>query len=370
MQNLYEFEESEQIASPALLYYAELLHENLRRVLSMAGGPERLWPHVKTHKMAEMVKLQLKAGITKFKCATIAEAEMAAACGASDVMLAYPLVGPSISRFLKLCKGWPSVRFWAIADNLLAAKLLGEASLTAGQNTRLLADVNLGMDRTGITPEQLEEFYCGCGALPGISLEGLHCYDGNRTEKSIGDRRQAVNQTSARLRAVLEAIAQQGLRCDTLVMGGTPSFPCYLDFPNAYFSPGTLFVHDSGYLKKYPDLDFIPAAAVLTRVVSLPRPGHFTLDLGYKGISSDPPGLRGTIVGLEHIEECFQSEEHWAFRMEPGYEDQCPVLGQKLFVIPTHICPTTALYPYGLLVENGRVSGRWEITARNREITC
>ena len=119
---------------------------------------------------------------------------------------------------------------------------------------------------------------------------------------------------------------------------------------------------------KYPDLVFTPGAAVMTRVISCPLKGHFTLDLGYKGIASDPEGTRGVIAGMEHVRELFQSEEHWAFCMEPGYEDQCPRVGDELFVVPTHICPTSALYPSVPVVEKGHMLDTWEVTARNRKI--
>lgn len=92
--------------------------DNIKKMIEIAGGAERLWPHVKTHKMKKMIQIQMEMGITKFKGATIAEAEMSAECGASDVLLAYPLIGPNIGRFLELQKAYPKTRFWAIGDDL------------------------------------------------------------------------------------------------------------------------------------------------------------------------------------------------------------------------------------------------------------
>ena len=112
----YSFEGEESVISPQLVYYKEIIEENIQRMISYAEGPERLWPHVKTHKMAEVVKLQMQYGIDRFKCATIAEAEMCAAAGAKKVTLAYPLVGPNIPRFLTLAKTFPETEFFAISD--------------------------------------------------------------------------------------------------------------------------------------------------------------------------------------------------------------------------------------------------------------
>src|SRR5438046_1282807 len=90
------------VDSPALLFYCERIVENIRRAVKLIGDPKRLRPHIKTHKCPQILRLQLEAGITKFKCATIAEAEMAAQSGSPDVLLAYQPVGPRARRFAKL----------------------------------------------------------------------------------------------------------------------------------------------------------------------------------------------------------------------------------------------------------------------------
>lgn len=369
MKNRYQFQESVETITPALIYYQDIIEENIKKTIAIAGSAERLWPHVKTHKMAEMIHLQMEMGITRFKCATIAEAEMAAACGAGDVMIAYPLVGPNISRFLWLQKAFPSIRFYAMGDDQKQLALLSEASLSFGVTTRTFLDVNMGMDRTGVPLNLLEEFYLDCLQLNGLHLEGLHCYDGHRTEADFQERKQASMAAAEQIRMIRASLSQQGVPCDTLIMGGTSSFSCYLELEGAYFSPGTLFVNDYGYTKKFPDMVFTPGAAVLTRVISCPLKGHFTLDLGYKGIASDPEGSRGVIAGMEHVQELFQSEEHWAFCMESGYEDQCPQVGDEFYVVPTHICPTSALYPSVIVVKDGKAEATWQVTARNRKIT-
>ena len=86
--NLYTFEGQQDIVSPQLVYYPAIIRENIRKMIDIAGGAARLWPHIKTHKMAEVVQMQIEAGIDRFKCATIAEAEMAAKAGAKHLTLA------------------------------------------------------------------------------------------------------------------------------------------------------------------------------------------------------------------------------------------------------------------------------------------
>lgn len=373
MENLYSFNEEVNIPSPALIYYRDIIIQNIAKTIKAAKGAKHLWPHVKTHKMIDVLRLQMDAGIHRFKCATIAEVEMAASCKASNVLLAYPLIGPNISRFITLIQAYPSTHFWAIGDDFKQLSLLDAAALNAGITISVLVDVNLGMNRTGVTLEHLETFYRNASSLSGINLRGFHCYDGHRTEQDFTKRVEQAIPMEENIFEIYLHLQKDGFTCDTMIFGGTPSMPCYTDiidkYPHTYLSPGTLFVNDYGYSYKYPDLNYTPGAAILTRVISHPLPGHFTLDLGYKGISSDPVGTNGILVGFPHAKELFQSEEHWAFAMEEGYEAECPEIGLELYVIPTHICPTTALYPSVAVVAKGSLCDSWEVTARNRKIT-
>ena len=366
LENLYTVSDSEEIITPNLVYYKDIIIENTKKAINIAGDADRLWPHVKSHKMSEMIKLQKEMGIKKFKCATIAEAEMLVNCHAGDIVLAYPLIGPNIKRFIDLEKSTKKSRLWAIGDNYEQLKLLSEQSVLEGAKIRVLLDVNLGMDRTGIPIEKAEDLYRKCYELDGIELDGLHCYDGNQNNKDINIRKKEVADSIQIIKLIVQSLQDDGLSCSVIIAGGTPSFPCYAKYKGIYLSPGTLFLSDYGYLNNLPDLKFIPAAALITRVISHPNDNLFTIDLGYKGIAADPAGLVGFENEASHF---FQSEEHWVFRMEKGYEKDLPKIGDVLYVIPTHICPTSALYPKALVSQNGKIIDVWQVTARNRKIT-
>ena len=116
-KNNYTLEDTGNLISPALIYYKDIILANTKRIIEMAGGPEHLWPHVKSHKATGMILMQIALGITRFKCATIAEAEMTAEAGGEKIILAYPLVGPNISRYLQLAKTFPQKVFYAVGDN-------------------------------------------------------------------------------------------------------------------------------------------------------------------------------------------------------------------------------------------------------------
>jgi D-serine deaminase-like pyridoxal phosphate-dependent protein len=151
------------------------------------------------------------------------------------------------------------------------------------------------------------------------------------------------------------------------VLGGTPTFPIHaaLDVPGVECSPGTVTLHDVGYATSYPDLPFVPAALILTRVVSHPRPGRLCLDLGHKAVAADPPGARLTLLGVADATLGSQNEEHLVVDT-PHAADYPP--GTPLLAIPMHICPTCALHRRAYVIENGALVDEWEVSARDRMI--
>jgi D-serine deaminase-like pyridoxal phosphate-dependent protein len=360
----YHFSGEEDVDSPSLVYYQDIIEENIDKAIGLAGNVERLWPHMKTHKTAGLLRMQIERGIGRFKCATIAEAELCAMAGARHILVAYPLIGPAIQRFVKLREKYPAAGFWAIADDLHQLELLGKAALGKAPIDTLI-DVNLGMDRTGVLPEKLEEFYLEAVKLPGLSVKGFHCYDGHLGIKDFDERRTAVSSATEVFWRVKDYLEKQGHEIPILVMGGTPTFSCHRETKDVFLSPGTFFVQDHGYSSKYQDLTFTPGAAILSRVISRPKEGLFTLDTGSKAIATDP-AERGVLADFPQAKPVLQSEEHWVWKLD---ESEPPAIGSVVYVLPTHICPTSALYPGVLVIKNGKQTDYWEIGARNRKIS-
>jgi D-serine deaminase-like pyridoxal phosphate-dependent protein len=362
----YTLADTGNLISPALIYYLDIIQNNTRRIIEMAGGANRLWPHVKSHKAGEMIRLQIELGITRFKCATVAEAEMTAAAGAGHVILAYPLVGPNIYRYLRLAGAYPDTVFYAVGDDYEQLSVLSAAALEMAVTVKTLIDVDMGMHRTGVSIDDLESLYERAALLKGLSLKGLHCYDGHLHDRDFSKRKAAVEEADRKVLNIRESLVRKGLDCGLLVFGGTPTFPCRAGKEGIFLSPGTAFIGDWGYYSNLPDLAFTPGAALFTRVVSHPSKDSFTLDLGYKGIAADPPGIRGIIAGMEDVKPLFQSEEHWVFSIPEGGE--LPPIGGACYVIPTHICPTSALYPEIMVAREGKITETWQVSARNRRI--
>lgn len=362
----YEVVGLEELPSPSLIYFLDIIAENTRKAIEMAGSAARLWPHVKSHKMREMVILQREMGIERFKCATLVEAEMVASCGDAHVLLAYPLVGPNIAGYLALCAAYPACSFYAIGDDAGALGALSAAAVQAGLSVRVLVDLNLGMNRTGIAPQAAEALCRHVHALPGLELAGLHAYDGDRHESVLAERELAARPGREAVKRLRQALLASGLPCPCVVMGGTPTFPIHAAEEDVFLSPGTVFTSDWGYCQSYPDLSFRPGAALLARVVSRPSADLFTLDVGTKAIACEMAGARGIILGLEDAAPVSHNEEHWVFRAPETRS--VPNIGDLLLIFPTHICPTNALHEQAYVVAGGQVVDTWPVAARGRQL--
>jgi D-serine deaminase-like pyridoxal phosphate-dependent protein len=368
MNAAYTIRDTSAIYSPALLFYKDLIRQNLAQAIAMAGTPSRLRPHVKTHKTRELVRMELDAGITKHKCATLAEAEMLADCGAADVLLAYHLVGPNCGRMARLAQAYPNSRFSVLADHPAALQPLSEALTAARQQVEVLLDIDVGQHRTGIAAgEEAATLYEAIARLPGLQPGGIHVYDGHVHQENPAEREAVVRQQLEPVLVLRDQLEKKGLPVPRLVVGGTPTFPIYarMDLPGLECAPGTCFLNDHGYGSRFADLaGFTPAALLLTRVISRPTPTRITLDLGYKAVASDPPaGKRLRLLNIPEYEAVLHNEEHLVIET-PVAADFRP--GDEIFAMPTHICPTCAMHRQAFVVENGQVAERWEIVARDR----
>jgi D-serine deaminase-like pyridoxal phosphate-dependent protein len=356
-----------EIPSPSLLIYPDRVEENIRRMIHMAGGVDRLRPHMKTNKLPEVIRMHLDQGITKFKCATIAEAEMIANGGAPDILLGYQPVGPNVHRFVQLVTTFPQTRFSALVDDESTIEALSAAAVQAGVTLRLLLDVDCGMHRTGITPgPKGEELYRLMSTSPGLSAAGLHAYDGHIRDLDPVARKHACDAAFASVQTLRDDLVRAGLCVPTLVVGGTPTFPVHAGRPGVECSPGTTVFWDLGSRMTLPDLDFLPAVLVLTRVISRPATNFVCLDLGHKAVASEMPHPRVELLDVPETRAVGHSEEHLVLETDRPGEF---AVGSVLYGMPWHICPTVALHNEAVVIRNGRAEERWQVVGRARRIT-
>jgi D-serine deaminase-like pyridoxal phosphate-dependent protein len=362
----YLVENDGEVESPALLIYPDRVAANLDRMIAIAGGAGRLRPHVKTHKLPQIVENHLRAGIGRFKCSTIAEAEMLARGGAPDVLLAYQPVGPNVARLLRLAADWPGTRLSALVDSEDVVAALDRAATDHGLRLGLFLDIDVGMHRTGVAPDEsaLDVYRRVCRSR-SLEPRGLHAYDGHIRDSDLGARTSACDAAFEGLLRLRDRLTAEGLPVPAVVAGGTPTFPVHARRPDVELSPGTCVLWDAGYSTTLPDLDFLHAALVLTRVISTPCGDRVCLDLGHKAIASENPHPRVVFLNLPGATPVGHSEEHLVVTLASPR----PRPGAPIYGVPWHICPTVALHGEAVIVRDALAVDRWRVIGRERHLT-
>ncbi|SMG31231.1 D-TA family PLP-dependent enzyme [Arenibacter troitsensis] len=362
----YKIKNLGDIISPALMVYPDRIEKNISTMIAMAGGTQNLRPHIKTHKTAEIVQLQLNRGIQKFKCATIAEAELLGNCGAADILLALQPVGPNINRFFRLIAEFPNSIFSTIVDDAQIVEKIAKTAKEKGIRVPLWLDINSGMNRSGILPNaKAAELYKKIYEDPNLKAAGLHVYDGHIRDKDLFEREQKCNEEFEVVLDLKKSLENQGFLIPTIVAGGSPTFPIHLKREGVETSPGTTLLWDAGYATSYKDMEFLPAAVLLTRVISKPNSNLVCFDLGHKHLASEMNFPRVLLLEGEVCSQIGQSEEHLMVQCP---NDEMFTVGDVAYAIPVHICPTVAKYKEVLTVVDGCLSGAWQVAARNLKI--
>jgi len=310
--NWYEIDHLDQLDSPALVIYPDRVKENIRLLKTMIDDPLRLRPHAKTNKSTDATLLMMAAGINKFKCATIAEAEMLALCGAKDVLLAYQPVGPKLQRFAALVKKYPHTEFSCLVDNIREAVEVAKVFSAGGGEIRVYIDLDTGQHRTGIAPgEEAIKLYNYCAQLKGLTVAGLHAYDGHIHDQDFMVRTAACNEAFTTVQKMSDALMQPGYNEPVIIAGGSPTFPIHAKRKKVECSPGTFIFWDKGYSDHCAEQPFLPAAIFVTRVISLPGINRICTDLGHKSVAAENElSKRVFFLNAPDLRPVSQSEEH------------------------------------------------------------
>lgn len=367
MKEWYEIANVKEIDSPAFLIFPDRVRRNITKVIEEAGGARRLRPHVKTHKNKEIAQMMLDAGIHKFKCATIAEAEMLAMAGAKDILIAYQLNEAKALRFTALIKKYGN-SFSCLVDNSDTLELYSRLARETGVTIPVYMDLDVGMNRTGIAPgKKAVELYVLADSSAAVEIRGMHAYDGHIHVKDFDERTRVCDDTFRQVEDLREELTKMGYKKVTVVAGGSLTFPIHAKRADIELSPGTFVFWDYGYRQMIPEQTFEYAALVLTRVISIPEPGMICIDLGYKSIASENElNKRVYFLNAPDLTPVAQSEEHLALKV---IGDHVFKVGDVLYGVPYHVCPTCALYESASVIENGMKAGDWKIIARDRKLT-
>jgi D-serine deaminase-like pyridoxal phosphate-dependent protein len=360
----------DDVLTPALVIYPDLVAANIERTIELLDGDASRWRvHIKTAKLGYTLRLLVERGVRNFKCATTLELLVACRSGASDVLLAYPAVGANARRAREIADQFPEVVISVLAENE------GQLQQWRKSGVGLFLDVNPGMNRTGIEQNDGHKVLAMARAIAdaGLEFRGLHYYDGQYGAVAEPQRTQAAHRGYDRLLEIVSELDRSGVRVPEVITSGTPTFPCSLSydgFRRGQFvhrvSPGTVVYCDATSLQELPHgYSYRPAVLVMARVVSRPRAGIVTCDAGHKTVSADAGVPTCVVVGHPELTPLSPSEEHLPMAVAEGAPG--PQIGDALFLLPRHICPTVNNFDDALLVRNGKVEGVEKVSARGRE---
>ncbi|HYT21133.1 MAG TPA: alanine racemase [Candidatus Polarisedimenticolia bacterium] len=366
----YRVSSIEELLTPALVLYPEILVSNVERTLDLLGGDaNRLRVHIKTAKLGYTLRILAERGIRNFKCATTLELLVACRNGAGDVLFAYPAMGANVRRVREIADQFPGVRISTLAENE------EQVRQWRGSRVGVFLDINPGMDRTGIEQTHSDIAVQLARAIAGLGPEfrGLHYYDGHLGGLEMHERIAVAHAGYERLLKVVNAIERSGTSVAEVITAGTPTLPCSLAFEGFRgggflhrVSPGTVVYCDATSLSQLPsEYGYRPAVLVLTRVVSRPRVGIVTCDAGHKAVSADAGVPSCLVVGHSELTPLAPSEEHLPLALQGDATG--PQVGEALYLLPRHVCPTVNNFDCALLVREGEVQAVEKVSARGRE---
>ena len=361
----YEFKDAKEILTPALVIYPSLVTANINATIRRLGGdPDRWRPHVKTAKLGFVMKQLMDSGIRNFKAATTLELLTLCELGAGDVLMAYPAAGYCRNRVAQLATQYPDTSVSFLVDSIEAA--LSWKNKAVGW----FVDINSGMNRTGIPEKDAVKAVATLGRHE--SFRGLHYYDGHIHGPDLRANEIAATEGYARLVEIIHQLRQCGIEVPEVITSGTPTFGAAFDYSplrtcgSAHrTSPGTVVYCDVNSLAELPaESGYVPAALVLSTVVSKPSDDIVTCDAGHKSISADAGMPTCAVLGHPEFEPQAPSEEHLTIRINGG---ACPNVGDQLYLVPRHVCPTINNFDEALLIRSGAIVGIERVSARGRE---
>ncbi|MBZ5622611.1 MAG: alanine racemase [Acidobacteriia bacterium] len=358
-----------EIDTPALVVDLDVLDRNLHRVAEYTREHGlRLRPHTKTHKSTRIGKRQLDAGAAGLTVAKVSEAEVMLGAEPADLLVAYPIIGHTkLERLMEVAR---RTRVTVALDSSQAARQLSEAARAAQVEIGVLAEVDVGLGRVGVSPgEPLVHLAQTIGKLPHLVFEGITFYPGQVKGLDESGLR-AFAQVGELLRSILADFRAAGIEVKIVSGGSTPTLfhSHQLEGLNE-IRPGTYVYNDVNTVRSGGCALEDCAASVLTTVVSTARPGQMIVDGGSKTFSSDRL-VNSAEVTFGHVVEAPGARFH-KMNEEHGYIDIMRAelefsIGDRVHIIPNHICVAVNLHEQMYGVRGETVEEIWKVEGRGK----
>jgi len=358
----------DEIDTPAILIDLDIMERNLARVADYAREHSlRLRPHTKTHKIPSLARRQLEMGAAGLTVAKVGEAEVMLASDTPDLLLAFPIVGPpKLARLMDVAR---KTSVTVALDSLEAASDLSTAAHGARVEVGVLAETDVGLGRVGVAPGGLGELIENIRRMPGLRWEGMAFYPG-QIKKMDDTGERDIEKLASLIEQTLCDLERAGLKPRIISGGSTPTLFRSHRLPGVNeIRPGTYIFNDSNTVLsgacEWQDC----AASILATVVSTAKPGQMIVDGGSKTFSSDRPSS-GTDVSFGRVVESPESvfarmnEEHGFIELRNPPRRFS--VGDRVHIIPNHICVAMNLHEQVYGVRNGAVEQIWRVEARGK----
>jgi D-serine deaminase-like pyridoxal phosphate-dependent protein len=357
-----------EIETPALLVDLDILDRNLRRVAAYAGEHGlRLRPHTKTHKSVMLAKRQLELGAVGLTVAKVSEAEVMLGAAPADLLVAFPIVGRGkLARLMEVAR---RTHVTVALDSLAAGCELSGAAREARVEVGVLVEFDAGLGRVGVAPGELVELARRVRELPNVEFQGLAFYPGHIKDLG-GEGMQALAQLSELVQRIRADFERAGIETPIVSGGSTPTlFHSHEIGGLTEIRPGTYLFNDLNTVRSGGCAMEDCAATILATVVSAARPGHMIIDGGSKTFSSDRP-VNSAEVTFGYVVEAPGARFH-KMNEEHGFVDLTGVdaefaVGDRVRVIPNHICVAVNLHERVYGVRGDRVEEVWNVDARGK----
>ncbi|MFI9837450.1 alanine racemase [Nonomuraea sp. NPDC051941] len=353
-----------ELDTPALVIDLDAVRANIMEMAKAAAKHGvRLRPHIKTHKMPELARMQLDAGAGGITCAKLGEAEVMADAGIDDILLAFPVWGePKLRRLAALRE---RARIRVSLDSPEVAAGLGRLG---GPPVEVLVEVDTGQHRLGRPPGRpTADLVAEIAAVPGVEVVGLLTLAGHAYHaRTPAELEETARREGEDLVATAELCARDGIELREISVGSTPTARHAAGVAGVTeIRPGTYIFNDTAMMRLGVATEQTAAARVLTTVIARPTPERVVFDAGTKCLTSDGYGTPGWIraVSLPYLRMEFLNEEHAVAHLEPGHHGELPV-GTRAQLIPSHACSAVNLFDLAYGVENGQVTTELRVAAR------
>jgi D-serine deaminase-like pyridoxal phosphate-dependent protein len=352
----------EDLETPILTIDLDAMERNLARMMGiLEGSSMRLRPHLKTAKSPALAHLMIDAGAVGICCAKLAEAEVMANAGITDILLTSEVAGVgTFDRLVTLA--WRLPDFKAVVDNAWAVGEIASRAREAGVTVKLLIELDVNTGRSGQqTPGGTLELADLIRDTAGVELVGIHGYAGHAQVRPPDERRARNEAAMALLRETVELLREHNHEIPIVTGGGTGTVE--MDAREGLLNEvqaGSFLLMDTLY--RDTEVPFENALRCRSTIISRPTPERAVCDAGGKTLSSD--GGPAEIENRPGVRYVRGSDEHGSIAVDPSLQDRELSVGDVITLLPSHVCTTINLHDLLIGVRDGKVVTIWPIEAR------